>query len=43
MGDAALVISPNTVKVHVARIIDKLGAVDRTGAAVTTLRCGLIA
>lgn len=38
-----LVISPDTVKQHVVRIIRKLGAVDRTHAAVTAIRRGLIA
>lgn len=36
-------ISPGTVKVHVERIIAKLGVVDRTQAAVRALELGLIA
>ena len=38
-----LVISPDTVKNHVASILTKLGAVDRTSAAVMAIRTGLIA
>ncbi|WP_338811447.1 response regulator transcription factor (plasmid) [Agrobacterium leguminum] len=39
----ALKISPGTVKIHVERIIGKLGAGDRTQAAVTAVRGGLVA
>lgn len=38
-----LSISPATVKVHVERIIAKLGVSDRTGAAVLAVRAGLSA
>ncbi|WHO75718.1 response regulator transcription factor [Rhizobium sp. BT03] len=39
----ALKISPGTVKIHVERIIGKLGAGDRTQAAVMAVRGGLVA
>jgi DNA-binding NarL/FixJ family response regulator len=35
-------ISPNTVKTHVVHIFNKLGVKDRTQAAVTATRMGLI-
>ncbi|OWV72862.1 LuxR family transcriptional regulator [Rhizobium sp. R339] len=38
----ALKISPGTVKIHVERIIAKLGAGDRTQAAVMAVRGGLV-
>lgn len=38
----ALKISPGTVKIHVERIIGKLGAGDRTQAAVMAVRGGLV-
>ncbi|MBY3536078.1 response regulator transcription factor [Rhizobium laguerreae] len=38
-----LKISPGTVKIHVERIIGKLGAGDRTQAAVMAVRGGLVA
>ncbi len=37
-----LVVSPATVKVHVERIISKLGASDRTQAAVRAVGMGLV-
>jgi DNA-binding NarL/FixJ family response regulator len=39
---AALHISEETVKTHVSHVIAKLGAADRTSAAVRALRLGLI-
>jgi DNA-binding NarL/FixJ family response regulator len=39
---AALHISEETVKTHVSHAIAKLGAADRTGAAVQAIRLGLI-
>lgn len=38
----ALLISPGTVKVHVERILFKLGVNDRTQAAVVAVRAGLV-
>lgn len=38
----ALGISPSTVKTHVESLLEKLGASDRTEAAVKALRGGLI-
>jgi DNA-binding NarL/FixJ family response regulator len=35
-------LSPDTVKNHVVHIIEKLGVSDRTQAAVTAIRMGLI-
>jgi len=35
-------VSPNTVKIHVNRILEKLGAQDRTEAVTRALRRGLI-
>ena len=37
-----LAISPGTVKVHVERILYKLGVADRTQAAVMAVRAGLV-
>ena len=37
-----LILSPTTVKTHVQNILLKLGASDRTQAAVYAVRCGLI-
>ncbi len=39
---AVLVLSPGTVKIHVERIIAKLGVSDRTQAAVRAIALGLI-
>ena len=39
---AELVLSPGTVKIHVERIIAKLGVSDRTQAAVRAITLGLI-
>jgi DNA-binding NarL/FixJ family response regulator len=38
----SLNISPGTVKVHVERLISKLGVADRTRAAVVAVQCGLV-
>ncbi|GAJ95202.1 response regulator transcription factor [Agrobacterium rhizogenes] len=38
----ALSISPGTVKVHVERILSKLGVTDRTQAAVLAIQAGLL-
>jgi two-component system NarL family response regulator len=40
---AALGIAPATVKIHVARILEKLGALDRTQAVSLALSRGLLA
>lgn len=37
-----LAISPGTVKVHIERILDKLGVADRTQAAVMAVRADLV-
>lgn len=37
-----LIVSPTTIKTHVQNILQKLGASDRTQAAVYAVRCGLI-
>jgi len=37
-----LSICPSTVKTHIRHIMDKLGAVDRTNAAVKAVRQSLI-
>jgi DNA-binding NarL/FixJ family response regulator len=39
---AHLFISPRTVSVHVARILEKLGTPSRSAAAVVALQRGLI-
>jgi DNA-binding NarL/FixJ family response regulator len=39
---ACLIVSPETIKTHVANIISKLQARDRTQAAVIGLRLGLV-
>ena len=39
---AALTISEGTVKLHVSHILDKLGAADRTQAAVMALKQGIV-
>ena len=39
---AVLVVSPGTVKIHVERIIAKLGVSDRTQAAVRAVTLGLV-
>jgi len=39
---AALIVSPETIKTHVANILSKLQARDRTQAAVIGLRLGLV-
>lgn len=39
---AALGLSPETIKTHVANILGKLQARDRTQAAVIGLRLGLV-
>ena len=39
---AALTLSENTIRVHIARIFPKLGVSSRTEAATTAIRRGLI-
>jgi two-component system NarL family response regulator len=40
---AALTLSENTIRVHLARIFEKLGVSSRTEAATTAIRRGLVA
>jgi DNA-binding NarL/FixJ family response regulator len=35
-------IGEKTVKTHVSRVLDKLGAADRTQAAVSAIRRGMV-
>jgi DNA-binding NarL/FixJ family response regulator len=35
-------IGEKTVKTHVSRVLDKLGAADRTQAAVLAIRTGMV-
>jgi RNA polymerase sigma factor (sigma-70 family) len=39
---ARLGIGEKTVKTHVSRVLDKLGAADRTQAAVLAIRTGMV-